>query len=69
MMTAPERMGLCEMSDCGHLAQGWVEAQWTVVDFVRYEACFGCMPIMERELYRRRVDGLAPARVSVGYYA
>lgn len=29
----------CEYEGCPLPAEGWVEAQWSVVDFVRYDMC------------------------------
>lgn len=30
----------CEYEGCPREAEGWVEAQWTLVDFMRIEVCF-----------------------------
>jgi hypothetical protein len=59
---------ICEMEECAQLAQGYVEAQWTAVDFVRYESCFQHIPDMRLVLTRRRVDGELPVFVRYGFY-
>ena len=54
---APQR---CEYEDCEMSAVGWVEAQWTIVDFVRYEGCFDHLVDMRASLHGRRVEGYSP---------
>lgn len=48
----------CEWEDCQEFAQGYVEAQWSIADFVRYEMCIKHMFVGRDELSRRTVDGL-----------
>lgn len=67
-MTPAGGRQLCEWPDCQRPAQGYVEAQWTVVDFVRYEVCYTCMTDMSAFLWRRRIDGQLPLIVWTGYY-
>lgn len=58
---------LCELEDCYEEAVGYVWAQWSIVDFLRYEACQPHMREMVRDLDRRLVDGNLPM-VGVEFY-
>jgi len=58
---------LCEFPDCTALAEGWVEAQWTLADFVRYEACFNHMAEMTAALSDMRIEGEYAAVYSAAY--
>jgi hypothetical protein len=49
---------MCEMEGCTEEAIGWVEAQWTIADFVRYEACFPHLWEIEEDLRQRTVEGI-----------
>jgi hypothetical protein len=59
---------LCEMQGCKQLAVGWIEAQWSVADFVRYEACFAHIDEMYSDLSWARVDGQLPLELSGAFY-
>lgn len=51
----------CEMDGCTAKAVGYVEAQWSIVDFVRYETCADHMDDMLDGLSARRVEGWLPS--------
>jgi hypothetical protein len=55
------------MQDCTAKAVGYVEAQWSVVDFVRYETCDEHMRDMLIGLNARWVDGRPPV-LNVDFY-
>jgi hypothetical protein len=57
----------CEFEDCEQIAEGWVEAQWTIADFVRYESCLDHLGEMRDVLAQREVEGYAPD-VHVHFY-
>lgn len=55
--------GQCEMEGCDHSSAVSVHAQWTLVDFIEYQACGACAGDMFDVLRRRRVDGQLPVDV------
>jgi hypothetical protein len=55
------------MEECIAPAVGYVWAQWSLVDFLRYESCYEHMREMVRDLDRRTVDGNLPM-VGVEFY-
>jgi hypothetical protein len=57
----------CEYLGCPLLATGYVEAQWTIADFRRYEACDAHLWDIREDLVHQRVEGLLPV-MSLGWY-
>jgi hypothetical protein len=58
----------CEWRDCTAAATTSINAQWTIFDFVRYEACQAHAGALYGWLGRRRVDGSEPLDMWVTYY-
>jgi hypothetical protein len=58
----------CEWEDCAEYAQGYVEAQWSIADFVRYEMCIRHMIEGRDELSKRMVDGMPAVTRSQLYW-
>lgn len=48
---------LCEYPDCQQSAVGYVEAQWTLADFVRYEMCGEHLVVAAEQLRQQTVEG------------
>jgi hypothetical protein len=68
-MPRPSGVGqICEWRDCAALASRSVSAQWTVVDFVRYEACAAHVGELWDWLGRKLVYGSYPVDMWVTYY-
>lgn len=51
---------LCELEECQNIAVGWVEAQWSLFDFVRYEGCEEHLEDMRARLAKRKVEEFLP---------
>lgn len=62
-----ERQQKCEWEGCDELADGFVEAQWTIVDFMRFESCVAHLFDFGDALRNYYVDGV-PARPYVTLY-
>jgi hypothetical protein len=62
-MTSPS----CEYDDCSKPIVGYVDASWSIADFVRYEGCDEHLWEMREQLRHRRVEGRVPT-VSLNYY-
>ena len=58
---------LCEYEGCRRAAEGYVEAQWTPFDFVRYEGCPEHVWLMRAELSQRYVELDQPV-VRIAWY-
>ena len=58
---------LCEYEGCTNVAVGWVEAQWTIVDFCRFETCLEHMNDMCWHFYNQTVEG-EHAYIGTGLY-
>lgn len=58
----------CEFEGCPEPAEGWVEAQWSLFDFVRYDMCNDHLWEVYEDLAERRVDGQLVFEVGVRYY-
>jgi hypothetical protein len=63
-MTTPT----CEYPECAELAQCSVEAQWTLVDFIAYQACDQHSYLMMEILEHREVDGQLPVDVWIHHW-
>jgi hypothetical protein len=56
-MSIIKPLGSCEFEGCLLPAVGWVEAQWSIADFVRYEACYEHLSEIADGLKTRKIDG------------
>jgi hypothetical protein len=57
----------CDWEDCRLLAVGYVKAQWTIADFVRFEGCDAHLWDMRAALDHTLVEGFAP-ELAIGWY-
>lgn len=60
--------GTCEMEGCLRPAIVTVGVQWTIADFLQYEACTRHWRQMQRILARRTVDGELPLELTLDWY-
>jgi hypothetical protein len=68
-MSGPQYVSpTCEWRDCTAVATRGVHAQWTIFDYVRYEACAAHVGALWDWTGRRRVDGSYPLDMWVTYY-
>lgn len=59
---------LCDMEGCLRIATGYVEAQWSIADFVRYESCDEHPGEMLQILANQLFDGRPPLYLNVQLY-
>lgn len=58
----------CEWTSCDREVDGYVMAQWTVVDFIQFEVCDGHIDDVIAALARRKVDGELPMDLRWQHY-
>lgn len=47
----------CEWKDCELEAEGYVEGQWSIADFMRFEACFDHLYAIRDDFWHTTIEG------------
>lgn len=58
----------CEYEGCPRDAIGYVEAQWSIFDFLRYEMCFEHLFEAQADLAQREVEDCGHSYTAVRFY-